>query len=354
MKREQARSLRKCLIRIKTFFRWFRRGALSSFAVPHEKSPRPFPQDQGHRLRRPGVRPIRSPSATTIPTRSIDGKTMKEHLRFSIAYWHSFRGVGADPFGPGTIVAPVGKGHRPGLHRARRAWMRPLSSSRRSARRSSASTTATSRPRAARSPSRTAISTRSSPTRRRCRRPPASSCSGAPPTCSPTRATCAARRPIPTPHVFAYAAAQVKKALEVTKELGGENYVFWGGREGYETLLNTNLKREQDHLAPLPAHGGRLREEDRLQGPVPHRAQAEGADQAPVRLRRRQRHRLPAHLRPGEAFQVQHRDQPRDARRPHLPARDRGRRGPGHARLDRRQRAATCCSAGTPTSSTPT
>ena len=53
----------------------------------------------------------------------------------------------------------------------------------------------------------------------------------------------------PDAHVFAYAAAQVKKALEVTKRLGGENYVFWGGREGYETLLNTNLKREQEHLA---------------------------------------------------------------------------------------------------------
>jgi xylose isomerase len=53
----------------------------------------------------------------------------------------------------------------------------------------------------------------------------------------------------PDAHVFAYAAAQVKKAMEVTKTLGGENYVFWGGREGYETLLNTNLKREQEHLA---------------------------------------------------------------------------------------------------------
>lgn len=53
----------------------------------------------------------------------------------------------------------------------------------------------------------------------------------------------------PDAHVFAYAAAQVKKAMDVTKTLGGENYVFWGGREGYETLLNTNLKREQDHLA---------------------------------------------------------------------------------------------------------
>jgi len=49
--------------------------------------------------------------------------------------------------------------------------------------------------------------------------------------------------------VFAYAAAQVKKCLEVTKELDGAGYVFWGGREGYSTLLNTNMKRELDHLA---------------------------------------------------------------------------------------------------------
>lgn len=49
--------------------------------------------------------------------------------------------------------------------------------------------------------------------------------------------------------VFAYSAAQVKKALEITKELGGQNYVFWGGREGYETLLNTDMKLELDNLA---------------------------------------------------------------------------------------------------------
>ncbi|WP_430534751.1 xylose isomerase [Listeria rocourtiae] len=49
--------------------------------------------------------------------------------------------------------------------------------------------------------------------------------------------------------VFAYAAAQVKKALEVGKELGGENYVFWGGREGYESLLNTDMGLEQDNIA---------------------------------------------------------------------------------------------------------
>jgi xylose isomerase len=50
-------------------------------------------------------------------------------------------------------------------------------------------------------------------------------------------------------HVFAYAAAQVKQAIAATKELGGQNYVFWGGREGYETLLNTRLKQEQDQMA---------------------------------------------------------------------------------------------------------
>ena len=52
----------------------------------------------------------------------------------------------------------------------------------------------------------------------------------------------------PDPEVFAYAAAQVKKALDVTQKLGGENYVLWGGREGYETLLNTDMKRELDQL----------------------------------------------------------------------------------------------------------
>jgi xylose isomerase len=50
-------------------------------------------------------------------------------------------------------------------------------------------------------------------------------------------------------HVFSYAAAQVKHAITATKELGGANYVFWGGREGYETLLNTRMKQEQDQMA---------------------------------------------------------------------------------------------------------
>jgi len=53
----------------------------------------------------------------------------------------------------------------------------------------------------------------------------------------------------PDSEVFAFAAAQVKKAMEVTHRLGGSAYVFWGGREGYMCLLNTDMKQEQDHLA---------------------------------------------------------------------------------------------------------
>ena len=53
----------------------------------------------------------------------------------------------------------------------------------------------------------------------------------------------------PDAHVFAYAAAQVKNAIAATHALGGENYVFWGGREGYETLLNTDMRREQEQMA---------------------------------------------------------------------------------------------------------
>ena len=55
----------------------------------------------------------------------------------------------------------------------------------------------------------------------------------------------------PNADVFAFAAAQIKKALEITTRLGGEGYVFWGGREGYETLLNTDMALEQDNMARL-------------------------------------------------------------------------------------------------------
>ena len=56
----------------------------------------------------------------------------------------------------------------------------------------------------------------------------------------------------PDPDVFAYAAATVKNCIDVTKRLKGENYVLWGGREGYETLLNTDLEARARPGRPLP------------------------------------------------------------------------------------------------------
>jgi xylose isomerase len=52
----------------------------------------------------------------------------------------------------------------------------------------------------------------------------------------------------PDPEVFAYSAATVKTCMDATMKLGGENYVLWGGREGYETLLNTDMGRELDNM----------------------------------------------------------------------------------------------------------
>ena len=182
------------------------------------------------------------------PDEVIDGQTMSAHLRFSIAYWHSFRGAGSDPFGPGTIRRPWEKGTDPvSVAKVRmdaafeffqkiRApfWCfhdrdiapegRSLAESNRHLDKLVAHAKALQKATGVRLLWGTAN------------------------LFSNPRYMCGAATN-PDAHVFAYAAAQVKKALDVTKELGGENYVFWGGREGYETLLNTNLKREQEHLA---------------------------------------------------------------------------------------------------------
>jgi xylose isomerase len=178
----------------------------------------------------------------------IGGLTLSAHLRFSIAYWHSFRGVGSDPFGPGTIVRPWEKGTdavsiaKVRLEAAFEFFQkirapfycfhdrdiapegRSLAESNRNLDRVVAHAKDLQKATGVKLLWGTAN------------------------LFSNPRYMCGASTN-PDAHVFAYAAAQVKKALDVTKALGGENYVFWGGREGYETLLNTNLKREQDHLA---------------------------------------------------------------------------------------------------------
>ena len=182
------------------------------------------------------------------PDEVIEGRTMAEHLRFSIAYWHAFRGTGSDPFGPGTIVRPWEAGRDPiGVAKVRleaafeffqkiRAPFycfhdrdiapegRTLAESNRILDQVATHALALQKATGVKLLWGTAN------------------------LFSNPRYMCGAATN-PDAHVFAYAAAQVKKAMEVTQRLGGENYVFWGGREGYETLLNTDLKREQEHLA---------------------------------------------------------------------------------------------------------
>ena len=125
----------------------------------------------------------------------------------------------------------------------------------------------------------------------------------------------------PDPEVFAYAAAQVKHMLEVTKRLGGENYVLWGGREGYDTLLNTDLRREGAQLARflhlVAEHKakigftGQLLIEPKPMEPTKHQYDYDVQTVHGFLLKQRAGRRVPR----------QHRGQPRDAGRPQLPPR---------------------------------
>ena len=155
----------------------------------------------------------------------------------------------------------------------------------------------------------------------------------------------------PDPDVFTYAAGQVRAALEVTHRLGGQNYVLWGGREGYETLLNTDIEPRARSARPLRLAGRRAQAQDRLQGPDPDRAEAEGADQASIRFRRRHLLRLPPALRPPEATSssTSSRTMPSS---PAIRSSTRS-RSPRRSAYSARSTstAATICSAGIPTSS---
>ncbi len=182
------------------------------------------------------------------PSELIDGKTMKDHLRFSIVYWHTMRGTGADPFGPGTAIRPWDDGSDSvdnALKRVEVAFEifekldapyyafhdRDVAPEGGSLRQTNANFD-----RIAKSlkehQEKTGIKllwgTANMFSHPRFMHGAATTCNA---------------------DVFAFAAAQVKKCLEVTKELGGENYVFWGGREGYQCLYNTDMKRELDNLA---------------------------------------------------------------------------------------------------------
>src|SRR5690349_3532017 len=181
------------------------------------------------------------------PEEVVDGKTMKEHLRFSVTYWHTFRGMGADMFGVGTAIRPWEDGTSSiemAQRRVRVAFefmeklgtpfyafhdrdVAPEGKNLRESNKNLDAVVAVMKEEQKRTGIQLLWGTAQLFVQPRYVHGAATSCNA---------------------DVFAYAAAQVKKALEVTHELGGAGYVFWGGREGYSTLLNTDLKREMDHL----------------------------------------------------------------------------------------------------------
>ncbi len=180
--------------------------------------------------------------------RMIAGKTMKEYLRFACAYWHSFVGNGGDPFGEPTHVHPW-DAKTDAVERAKDKMDAAFefitkmnipfycfhdvdvvdygNDVAENDRRLQALVDYAKEKQAA-SGVKLLWGTANLFSNRRYMNGAATN---------------------PDFHVLAHGGAQVKAALDATIALGGENYVFWGGREGYMSLLNTNMKKEQEHLA---------------------------------------------------------------------------------------------------------
>lgn len=180
--------------------------------------------------------------------RVIAGKTMKEHFKFSIAYWHSFCGTGGDPFGPGTIIHPWDNSADP-IQRAKDKMDAAFEF-----------ITKIGAPYYCfhdidlidEGPSLGEYEKRMQIITEYAKQKQAESgvkllWGTANVFSNPRYMNGASTNP--DFNVVSWAGTQVKNALDATIALGGENYVFWGGREGYMSLLNTDMKRETEHLA---------------------------------------------------------------------------------------------------------
>jgi xylose isomerase len=180
--------------------------------------------------------------------RIVAGKTLKDHLRFACSYWHSFNGNGADPFGEPTHIFPWDESSDP-IERAYAKmdaafefitkmnipfycfhdvdvvdYTNDIAENERRLQQM----TAYAKQKQQESGVKLLWGTANLFSNKRYMNGAATN---------------------PDFHVLAHGGAQVKAALDATIELGGENYVFWGGREGYMSLLNTNMQKEKEHLA---------------------------------------------------------------------------------------------------------
>ncbi len=182
------------------------------------------------------------------PDALVEGKPMREHLRFAAPYWHVMRNVLADPFGGGTARMPWDDGTASIQNTLKRVdvffefleklgiefycWhdrdIAPELDDLAESNKALDAVVAKLKDKQEETGVRLLWGT---------------ACLFVHPRYAQGAATS------PDANVYAYAAAQVKKAIECTHELNGLGYTFWGGREGYATLLNTSMKRELDHLA---------------------------------------------------------------------------------------------------------
>ncbi|MCX7644672.1 MAG: xylose isomerase [Rhodobacteraceae bacterium] len=197
-----------------------------------------------------GIAPLRyDPEAETDlafrhydPDAVILGKRLEDHLRFAVAWWHSFAWPGTDPFGGPTFLRPwFGEGMAQAKLKADAAFemfailgvpffcfhdadVRPEGATFAESRRNLEEIVDYIGEKMERARTRLLWGTANLFSHRRFMAGAATN---------------------PDPDVYAYAAATVKACMDATHRLGGENYVLWGGREGYETLLNTDLARER-------------------------------------------------------------------------------------------------------------
>lgn len=180
--------------------------------------------------------------------RKVGKKTMEEHFRFAVAYWHTLCGTGGDPFGPGTKNFPWNTGSDP----VQRAYDKADAAFEFITKIGApfycfhdydvvdeAATLKESESRLQKVVEYLGKKQKASGAKLLWGTANLFS--------HPRYMNGAATNP--DFNVVCHAAVQVKNALDATIELGGSNYVFWGGREGYMSLLNTNMKREQEHLA---------------------------------------------------------------------------------------------------------
>ena len=177
----------------------------------------------------------------------VAGKTMKEHLRFSVVYWHTFRNPLSDPFGVGTAFRPWDDGSESVKNAQKRVhaafeFIEKLGAPYYAFHDRDVAPEGKSLAASNKNLDAVAKVLKAEQRRTGIKLLWGTACLFANPRYMHGAATsCNA-------DAFAYAAAQAKKAIEVTHQLGGEGFVFWGGREGYSTLWNTDMKRELDHL----------------------------------------------------------------------------------------------------------